>query len=117
VDGPAGERLVRGGRVPHLRAGAARGRVEPNRPMTSLSPARARAGAPALSPSSLPEPRCSSPSCKTLEFSRATATICGCSNPVHTFSRSGSGYGQPQGIIWGQSMRCVALLGKFQINR
>jgi hypothetical protein len=50
VDGPAGEHLVRGGRVPRRRAGAARGRVEPNRPTKSLLPARARAGAPAAKP-------------------------------------------------------------------
>jgi hypothetical protein len=67
-------------------------------------------------------PLCPSPAAPLLrarlEFSHTTAAICGYSNPVHRwFSRSGSGYGRPQGIIWGQSMRYVALLGKFQINR
>jgi hypothetical protein len=100
-----------GVRVQPEAASSQTGRRRPSRPLALALEL------PRLSPSSLPEPRCSSPSCETLEFSRATAAICGCSNPVHRFSRSGSGYGRPQGIIWGQSMRCVALLGKFQINR
>jgi hypothetical protein len=69
VDGPADERLVRGGRVAHRCAQVQpkatpiqAGRRRPSRPLVLALEL------PRLSPSSLPEPCCSSPACATRVF-------------------------------------------------
>jgi hypothetical protein len=113
VDGPADKRLVHGSRVARWCAGAARGRVEPNQPTTSLSPARVRAGAPATQPLLSARAPVLLSFVRDSEFSRATAVICGCFNPVHRFGRSGIGYGRPQGIIWGRIHALCCFVGEI----